>query len=171
MIARLLRFLDQRTQLVRLVLPIALSILVCLFSFTPQWESVELKGFDALTWFTSTDRPSVPIVIVAIDEPSFGEIQQQWPWPRGLHAKLVDALYSRLVHRVAEPGDAIARHQIWRAAADIAMLVFDQIQRRAAPGRRAPHQPADEPEAPRSVARAEGRNARIPSGPRPPTIA
>jgi adenylate cyclase len=92
MIDRLLKLLAQRTDLVRLALPIALAVLVGLVSFTPAWESLELKGFDTLTWFTSPGKPSVPIVIVAIDENSFGQIGQQWPWPRGLHAKLVDAL-------------------------------------------------------------------------------
>ncbi len=39
------------------------------------------------------------IVIVAIDEPSFGVIGRQWPWPRELHAQLTDNLY-RLGARV-----------------------------------------------------------------------
>lgn len=32
------------------------------------------------------------VIIVAIDEPSFQQIQLRWPWPRSLHAKLVDKL-------------------------------------------------------------------------------
>jgi len=32
------------------------------------------------------------VVVVAIDEPSFAEIGLQWPWPRALHAALVDQL-------------------------------------------------------------------------------
>ena len=92
MIARLLNFLDRQTHMVRLVLPIGIALIVGLVSFTPPWQSLELKGFDALTYLTATEKQSVPIVIVGIDEPSFNEIARQWPWPRSTHGKLVDAL-------------------------------------------------------------------------------
>jgi adenylate cyclase len=92
MIERLLKFVAQRTHLLRLAIPIGLAFLVGLLSFTPAWESFELKGFDTLTYLTASRRPSAPIVIVGIDENSFDQIKQQWPWPRGLHARLVDAL-------------------------------------------------------------------------------
>ena len=35
-------------------------------------------------------RPLRPnLLIVGIDEPSFQEFRQAWPWPRSLHAALV----------------------------------------------------------------------------------
>jgi len=34
------------------------------------------------------------IVIVAIDEPSFAKLNQQWPWPRQIHAQLIETLFS-----------------------------------------------------------------------------
>jgi adenylate cyclase len=92
MIARLLGFLASRPQLVRLLLPISLAFFMGILSFTSVWESLELKGFDMLTRLTATEKPSVPVVIVAIDEASFGNLEKQWPWPRGMHAKVVDAL-------------------------------------------------------------------------------
>jgi len=61
-------------------------------SFTPAWRTVELAGFD---WLTITGQPpqaDLPIVIVGIDEPSFGELRMQWPWPRHFHARLIDSL-------------------------------------------------------------------------------
>lgn len=37
--------------------------------------------------------PAPPeVVVVAIDDDSFGYLQRQWPWPRSLHARLVEAL-------------------------------------------------------------------------------
>src|SRR5471032_351895 len=93
MLDRLLKFLDQRTHMVRLVLPIVLALFVGLLSLTPPWENLELKGFDTLTWLTDSGKPSVPVIIVDIDDASFSELALQWPWPRGLHAKLVDALH------------------------------------------------------------------------------
>ena len=41
---------------------------------------------------TRNPQPPPGIVIVAIDEPSFSELQVPWPWPRRLHAALIDAL-------------------------------------------------------------------------------
>ncbi len=49
-------------------------------------------GFDLLTVATTPNRIDAPIIIVGIDEPSFAELNQQWPWPRKLHAHLVDTL-------------------------------------------------------------------------------
>ena len=56
---------------------------------------------------------------MAIDEPSFAEIGLQWPWPRSLHARLVEAL------RKAGAKAIGARHHlcrtIGRPAADAAL--------------------------------------------------
>jgi adenylate cyclase len=61
-------------------------------SSTGSWDLLELRGFDL--WSRLAVRPPTDsgITIVGIDESSFGELQQQWPWPRGVHGKLVDAL-------------------------------------------------------------------------------
>ena len=40
----------------------------------------------------ATEPPAPGIVVIAIDEPSFAEIGIPWPWPRSLHARLVDRL-------------------------------------------------------------------------------
>lgn len=37
-------------------------------------------------------HPSPDVVVVAIDEPSFADVGAQWPWPRSLHGRLVQAL-------------------------------------------------------------------------------
>lgn len=57
-----------------------------LFSF------LELKGLDLLFTLRGPLPPPGSIVIVAIDEPSMAEIGRQWPWPRGLHAQLIQQL-------------------------------------------------------------------------------
>ena len=57
----------------------------------PAWALVEGRIFD----LPRPCRPSPPepgALIVAIDEPSFAEIGRQWPWPRDLHARLVESL-------------------------------------------------------------------------------
>ena len=56
--------------------------------------------------------PPEPIVIVAIDEPSMAEIGRQWPWPRSLHAQLIQKLNKAGARVIgfdilfAEPSDA-----------------------------------------------------------------
>jgi len=53
---------------------------------------IELKGLDLLFTLRGPLLPSEDIVIVAIDEPSMAEIGRQWPWPRSLHAQLIQKL-------------------------------------------------------------------------------
>ncbi len=61
-------------------------------SLTGAWRRLELLGFDALTVLTTPGAGDSPIVIVGIDEPTFAELDLQWPWPRQAHAELIDAL-------------------------------------------------------------------------------
>lgn len=63
-----------------------------LISLLPIVELIELKGYDLLHLFKKPNPSAEEIVIVGIDEPSFAEIGRQWPWPRSLHARLVDNL-------------------------------------------------------------------------------
>lgn len=58
----------------------------------PLFSLLELKGLDLLFLLRGSLPPPPEIVIVAIDEPSFAEISKQWPWPRSLHARLIDQL-------------------------------------------------------------------------------
>ncbi|MGQ2928779.1 MAG: CHASE2 domain-containing protein [Neoaquamicrobium sediminum] len=71
---------------------ILVSAIVLSLQLVPAWRLAELRLFDFLT---TVDLPAVSDgapVIVAIDEPSLAEIGLQWPWPRALHARLVESL-------------------------------------------------------------------------------
>jgi len=50
----------------------------------------ELKALNAQFSLRGFRTPQTPIVIVTIDEDSFSELNLPWPWPRDLHAKLID---------------------------------------------------------------------------------
>jgi adenylate cyclase len=79
----------------RLKLPwagFAAALLALALSLTPWWHEVELKAFDWLTISTAPNRSELPITIVGIDEASFAALKQQWPWPRSLHAQILDRL-------------------------------------------------------------------------------
>lgn len=58
-----------------------------------SWATVELRLFDQLTLLSAPRKTTLPIVIVGIDEASFAAIGKRWPWPRDLHARLIDRLY------------------------------------------------------------------------------
>lgn len=60
---------------------------------TPQWRQLEFKTFDLYTALGARGS-AAPIVIVAIDEPSFRELGLQWPFPRHVHADLIDRVAS-----------------------------------------------------------------------------
>jgi len=59
--------------------------------FFPPFKLVEAKIFDILSIIVPP-RPRASVEVVAIDEPSFSEIGQRWPWPRELHARLAERL-------------------------------------------------------------------------------
>lgn len=80
-------------QFVRTIVPALLIwVVFALASQTMTGRRLELLGFDALTVFSTPGKVDAPIVIVGIDEPSFAELDQPWPWPRALHAQLIDRL-------------------------------------------------------------------------------
>ena len=60
--------------------------------FSSVWRGLELKTFDWLTVRTAPNQALLPITILAIDEESMAAIGKQWPWPRGVHAQLLDRL-------------------------------------------------------------------------------
>ncbi len=71
---------------------VALACALCGLAETRFWQDIELKGFDVLSVYSAPGRSELPIVLVGIDDASLAQMQQRWPWPRGLHAQLIDAL-------------------------------------------------------------------------------
>jgi adenylate cyclase len=55
-------------------------------------EQAELATLDRLFEARGARPPAAPIVIVAIDEDSFDELDIPWPFPRALHGRLLDVL-------------------------------------------------------------------------------
>ena len=75
-----------------IALTVALAGALWALAATRTWQDIELKGFDRLSIASAPGRSELPIVLVGIDDASLAELQQRWPWPRGLHARLIDAL-------------------------------------------------------------------------------
>ena len=62
------------------------------FPFTKVGDSLNLWWIDFLFAVRGVEKTPDNIIVVAIDEPSFQELGLQWPWPRSLHAQLINNL-------------------------------------------------------------------------------
>ncbi|MBB4041258.1 adenylate cyclase [Microvirga flocculans] len=107
--------------------------------FFPPFRLIEARLYDLLS-VIAPPRPSQPgAIVVAIDEPSFSEIGQRWPWSRELHARLVESLRAAGAKVVAfdiifaEPSTEEADSAFAKAlgpgvvlAADVATIVLNQ---------------------------------------------
>src|SRR6187431_2469905 len=74
-----------------LALALALLAAVVFAAHTPQWRALEFKTFDVYASLTRT-ASAVPIVLVTIDEPTLQQLGLPYPFPRRVHAALVDRL-------------------------------------------------------------------------------
>lgn len=82
-----------RRRAVRLgVLAAVTFVVMAIVTSLPAWRLFDLRAFDYFSTFGHEELAEDAPVIVAIDEPSLADIGQQWPWPRSLHAKLVERL-------------------------------------------------------------------------------
>ncbi|MCL6640189.1 MAG: adenylate/guanylate cyclase domain-containing protein, partial [Candidatus Rokubacteria bacterium] len=68
------------------------AALVIGLSLAGALEGPELGLLDRLFEWRGPRPPAAPIVIVAIDEDSFDELDLTWPFPRALHGRLLDAI-------------------------------------------------------------------------------
>jgi adenylate cyclase len=66
------------------------GLAVALASFSGLMEGVERWGLNLQFTLRGPRPPETPIIIVAIDEDSFDELELAWPWPRALHARFLD---------------------------------------------------------------------------------
>lgn len=69
-----------------------LGLLVGCGNLLGLFEPYELDSLNLRFHLRGPRAPSSPIVIVGIDEDSFDELNLPWPWPRALHARLVETV-------------------------------------------------------------------------------
>ncbi len=87
-----------RDSLKKTIFIIGILIYGALFISLPSLYFVRLGGYlwrdslFVLKEYIHGPQKSKDTVVVAIDEPSFKEIGLRWPWPRSIHARLVEAL-------------------------------------------------------------------------------
>jgi adenylate cyclase len=71
---------------------VAFAIAAAALAFWPAWGALERRIFDELTVATAPGAMAQPIVLVAINEESLQALDLRWPWPRSLHADLVERM-------------------------------------------------------------------------------
>lgn len=128
----LARAILQRPWLRSVLLAALVSLIVIPLHGRAGIRNLEAWSFDILSTLMPL-RPSEPgVVIVAIDEPSFAEINERWPWSRATHARLVENLKAAGARAVgldivfAEPSTLEADAALARALDSRAVLAADR---------------------------------------------
>jgi adenylate cyclase len=73
---------------------IVCGVIVSVLIVFDLFYMLELGALDWLFYMRGPRTPTVPIVIVAIDEDSFDELDMAWPFPRALHGTLLEMIAS-----------------------------------------------------------------------------
>ncbi|MFC4158930.1 CHASE2 domain-containing protein [Chitinimonas lacunae] len=84
-----------------IVMALTLSLAFGLVGGHRFWYWIEYRWFDFLTVQTAPHAATLPIVVIGIDDASLAALQQRWPWPREIHARLIDKLAAAGVSVVA----------------------------------------------------------------------
>ncbi len=102
-------------------------------SLLPGFQLVEARFYDIYSTIFPL-RPADPgALVVAIDEPSFSEVGQRWPWSRELHARLVEKLRQAGAKVVAfdiifaEPSTEEADQALAKVLGPDVVLAADQV--------------------------------------------
>ena len=82
----------QKPLYIKTTIVIVTLLLTYLLFLLPWVKHIELKGYDLLSSLNSSQIIKAPIVIVGVDEVSLNQFPLGWPWPRAIHAKLIDTL-------------------------------------------------------------------------------
>ena len=89
---RLLQGLRHRPRLRNILLAVLVTLLIVPLHGRAGIRIIEARAFDILSTLSPL-RPAEPgAIIVAIDEPSFAELHERWPWSRATHARMVESL-------------------------------------------------------------------------------
>jgi len=118
------------------VLTLGLAALLWLPAQTGPWRGVDNRLFDLFTSLSAPHTSSLPVVILAIDEPSFSQLQQQWPFPRRWHAQVLQRLQADGARAVgfdvlfAEPSNPVDDAALAQAIAGGPPVVLGALRER-----------------------------------------
>jgi adenylate cyclase len=75
-----------------LLLFLPACLLIVMLSFSNSGQNLENSALDLFYRLRPASPPPSELLLVAIDEASFQELRRPWPWPRSLHAQLINRL-------------------------------------------------------------------------------
>ena len=96
----------------KLVASVTVLFLFPLVYLSPIKTSLDHVLFDTLAILNKPVEADPSLIIVGIDEQSFANLDAQWPWPRGVHAHLLQQIAAHDPKAVvfdllfAEPSDS-----------------------------------------------------------------
>jgi adenylate cyclase len=85
------RLRRRREVAILLVFIVAAAIAVVAYA-THLMRSLELQSVDARFSIRGTQERPSDVVVVGVDDRTFSELDVQWPFPRSLHARVIDRL-------------------------------------------------------------------------------
>lgn len=106
---------------IRSITTFCAMVIAALFALSPYGRHIDLFCYDTFEYLSGPRKPAEEVVIVAIDEPSFAVLQQQWPWQRGQHARLINTLFKEGARAVAvdilfaEPSDKVEDQKLFKS--------------------------------------------------------
>ena len=68
----------------------AFALIALVSAYVPAWQAFERRIFDELTVYTAPGELKQPIELIGISDEAIREMKLEWPWPRRLHAELID---------------------------------------------------------------------------------
>jgi adenylate cyclase len=92
---------------------LAVAVVVGSLLWVPAVRRYDWGVYDYMSTLWPPLPPGPAPVLVAVDEPSFADVNRPWPWPRGLHGRLIESLRAAGARVIgfdvvfAEPGDPI----------------------------------------------------------------
>ncbi len=93
--------LRRRREVAMLVIALAAAALAIVAYSTHLMRALELQSVDARFSVRGTQERPDDIVVVGVDDVTFNELGVRWPFPRSLHARLLDRLREAGVKAIA----------------------------------------------------------------------
>ncbi len=87
------RSLRRRREVAMLLIALVAAGIAVLAYGTHLMRALELQSVDARFSVRGTQERPRDIVVVGVDDRTFSELGVQWPFPRSLHAKVIDRLH------------------------------------------------------------------------------
>ncbi len=106
-------------------------------SLDPRWHNLEHWAFDLWTEVAPRPGQALPITLVTIDDLSLQQLHLRWPWPRRVHARIVERLkamgaslivFDVLFSQATEPDEDQALAEAIRKAGNVILVAARRNQ-------------------------------------------